>query len=241
MQNSNKTKSKGKKGLGSKNLKAIIIMIIMCLTNLLFSEIETIVTENEEQTIVILNDISEGSDKVIIASPIDNGYRANVRAYERVDNVWLLRHHTEGFFGRSGVTEDKMEGDGATPIGVFTFGRAFGIAEDPGSLLPYTKVTENDIWVDDVKSSFYNQWNLKDNPEADWDSYEDLIKYEEAYKYSLTINYNTDPIVTGKGSAIFLHCSTGRPTAGCISVSDDSMLFLLSFVDENTRIGIFNH
>jgi L,D-peptidoglycan transpeptidase YkuD (ErfK/YbiS/YcfS/YnhG family) len=32
------------------------------------------------------------------------------------------------------------------------------------------------------------------------------------------IDYNTNPIVPGKGSGIFLHASTGRPTLGCVSL-----------------------
>jgi L,D-peptidoglycan transpeptidase YkuD (ErfK/YbiS/YcfS/YnhG family) len=132
----------------------------------------------------------------------------------------------------------KREGDGGTPLGVYTFGRAFGVADNPGSTLPYTKVTELDVWVDDSKSKRYNQWATKDDPNADWDSVEQLIEYPVAYKYSISINYNVDPVVPGNGSAIFFHCSTNKPTAGCVSVPEAAMIYFLTFIDEKTKIAI---
>ncbi|MCL2065361.1 MAG: L,D-transpeptidase family protein [Candidatus Cloacimonetes bacterium] len=219
-------------------MKALVFVLIVlfCMSNILFSQ-----TGIDEKTVALLEEISNGAEKVILARPIENGYRADIQVFSRSGDVWQKLHHTEGYFGRNGVTGDKMEGDGATPSGVFTFGRAFGMVYDPGSLLSYTKVTDNDVWVDDVNSRFYNQWSYLDNPEADWDSAEHLIKYPNEYKYVLTINYNTDPIIIGKGSAIFLHCSSDRPTAGCISVSEATMIFLLGFVDSETIIGIFQN
>ena len=79
-----------------------------------------------------LDKISGGAERVITAAP--NGKNtATVRAYLRTDGGWTQRLETRGFFGKSGVTSSKREGDGATPAGVYTFGRAFGVAENPGS------------------------------------------------------------------------------------------------------------
>ena len=192
----------------------------------------------DERDSAMLDRVSGGSGRVITASPGKAKNRAVVRAYEKTDGVWELRFTADGFFGKNGVKADKREGDGATPSGVYTFVRAFGVADDPGSNLPYTKVTDLDVWVDDPKSKHYNQWASKNTPDADWKSAEQLIKYPKAYKYALTLNYNTDPIVPGKGSAIFFHCSTGNPTAGCISVPEEAMIFFLGFADEETRIAI---
>ena len=235
MQNKLKEKLMGQK----KQMVIISLMMIIFFNNILFSQTEYNLTEIDQKTIIELDAISDGADKVIIAQPLESFDRADLRVYERIDNVWILRYNTEGFFGRNGVKMDKEEGDGATPLGVFTFGRAFGIAENPGSILTYTQVSENDVWVDDVNSKYYNQWSFLDNPDLDWSSAEHLINYPIQYKYVLSINYNTNPIIPGKGSAIFLHCSADRPTAGCIAVSEEAMLFFLGFVDENTKIGIF--
>jgi L,D-peptidoglycan transpeptidase YkuD (ErfK/YbiS/YcfS/YnhG family) len=180
------------------------------------------------------------SDRVITAFADGAKNKAVVRAYERSDGVWTLRLEAKGFFGKNGVSVNKREGDGATPAGIYTFGRAFGIASDPGSATGYTKVTDADVWVDDSKSKYYNQWAQKSYPDVDWKSAEQLSKYAAAYRYAIAINYNTDPVTPGLGSAIFLHCSTGRPTAGCVSVPEDAMIFLLKFIRESTKIVIAN-
>ena len=195
----------------------------------------------DDPTVIMLENIANGADQVIIATPGAEPYLAVVRAFTKEAEGWRQVLITDGFFGRTGIKEDKREGDGATPKGVFTFGRAFGIADDPGSVLPYTQITDNDIWVDDSNSSRYNQWAAKDDPEADWGSAEILADYPVQYQYVLSINYNTDPPVPGLGSAIFLHCKTDRPTAGCISVSEEAMLFFLQYVDEKTLIVIMEN
>ncbi|MDR1890311.1 MAG: hypothetical protein LBQ81_13220, partial [Zoogloeaceae bacterium] len=162
--------------------------------------------------------------------------RAVAQAYSRVGGAWTLRFATDAWLGKNGFRRDKREGDGATPAGVFTFGRAFGIADDPGSATPYTKVTGADVWVDDPASKYYKQWARADYPDADWQSAERLAEYKSAYRYAIAVNYKVMPIVPGKGSAIFPHAATGRPTAGGIAVPEAAMVFFLGFVREGDRI-----
>ena len=45
------------------------------------------------------------------------------------------------------------------------------------------------------------------------------------------IAYNTNPVVPGKGSAIFLHVSTGGGTAGCVSLAESNLLEVLRWLD----------
>lgn len=147
---------------------------------------------------------------------------------------------SEGFVGRSGVGRDKKEGDGKTPLGVYDVKRAFGLAENPGTGIPYVQVTSADVWVDDPASRYYNQSARNDAPDKDWQSAEKLIEVGDAYKYAAVIEYNTTDIVKGAGSAIFLHCSTGRPTAGCISIPEKDMKQLLRLLVPGTRIRIMD-
>ncbi|MDR2208133.1 MAG: L,D-transpeptidase family protein [Azoarcus sp.] len=181
-----------------------------------------------------------GATRMIVVTEADGTggkkNRALLRAYAKADGVWSLRFSTDGWLGKSGFKKDKREGDGATPTGVFTFGRTFGNADNPGALLPYTKIAPSDVWVDDPASKFYNQWARADAPDADWSSAERLVDYGKQYKYVAAINYNTTPIVPGKGSAIFLHVASGNPTAGCIAVSEAAMVFFLGFIEKDTRI-----
>ncbi|MDR2014189.1 MAG: L,D-transpeptidase family protein [Azoarcus sp.] len=183
---------------------------------------------------------ASGAARMIVVTEADGTEekknRALLRAYTKADGVWSLRFSTDGWLGKNGFRKDKREGDGATPTGVFTFGRTFGVAADPGALLPYTKISPTDVWVDDPASKSYNQWAHADAPDADWSSAERLADYGKQYKYAAAINYNTAPIVPGKGSAIFLHVATNSPTAGCVSVSEAAMVFFLGFIEKDTRI-----
>ncbi|MDR1423673.1 MAG: L,D-transpeptidase family protein [Azoarcus sp.] len=190
----------------------------------------------DEATALMLTARAGAAPRALVVSPGAPASRATVRAYARENGAWTLRFVTSAWLGRSGFRADKREGDGGTPRGVFGFTRAFGVANDPGSTLPYTKVSAADVWVDDPASKYYNQWARTDFPDADWKTAEHLINYGVAYKYALVLDYNSAPVVSGKGSAIFLHVASGRPTAGCVAVPEAAMRFLLGFVTPQTRI-----
>ena len=157
-------------------------------------------------------------------------YSAELWAYEKENGVWTEYLHASGFVGRNGISADKREGDGATPAGLYRLRRAFGNAEDPGSLLPYHQLAPDDCWVDDPASRYYNTMTKGDAPDRDWRSAEEMSKEIVAYKYAVVIEYNTNPVTQGAGSAIFLHCAQGKITAGCVSVSEEAMIRLLRFI-----------
>ena len=116
---------------------------------------------------------------------------------------------------------------------------AFGTEEDPGSLFPYHTLTKYDYWVDDQESSHYNKLVDVRKVEKDWKSAEAMASILPQYRYGLALDYNGD-CTPGKGSAIFLHCrkegDTG--TSGCIAIPEDTMKYLITVADENTRIVI---
>ena len=51
------------------------------------------------------------------------------------------------------------------------------------------------------------------------------------YKYCMVIEYNTHPVVKGKGSAIFFHVADEKysPTAGCVAIAEKDMLQFLKW------------
>ena len=61
-------------------------------------------------------------------------------------------------------------------------------------------------------------------------SHEDLwLTDSAAYDLMLVIGYNDDPVIVGKGSAIFFHVTeTFGPTAGCVALSLGDMQEVLS-------------
>jgi len=114
----------------------------------------------------------------------------------------------------------KREGDGNTPTGVFTLGTAFG-RSDPGSSNGYITLQPNSCWGSTIGAAKYNRYFTGTCGPAD----ESMYKYvNTAYQQGILINYNTQPIQQGYGSAIFFHVSTGGTTAGCISTDYNTVV-----------------
>lgn len=177
---------------------------------------------------------SQYSQLVIVQS---NGTRATVTMHELQDGVWTEILRTDGFVGSKGVGE-ASEFTSATPQGTFPLYFAFGINPDPGTKVPYLQVDEYDYWVGDSSSPLYNQYARADS-DTDWDKSESerIIDYPTAYGYCLFIGYNIEGVPV-KGSCFFLHCSNGRPTAGCVSVPESDMAFILRNIGEDCGIVI---
>jgi len=150
----------------------------------------------------------------------DDYTKGDVVLIESECQEWKLVLETEAFIGKNGLGKTK-EGDGKTPVGVFLFIKAFGILENPGTKLEYTQVDNGDYWVDDSYSKYYNQFVDIGNVMKDWKSAEHIAEYGECYYYVLATSYNVERI-PGKGSAVFLHCTSenAEATAGCIAVPE---------------------
>ncbi len=146
---------------------------------------------------------------------------------------------TTAFIGKNGVTHDKIEGDGKTPLGEFELGILLGTPSKINNVnnIDYKQISEYMYWVDDINSKYYNRLvNILD-VEKDWNSAEHLIDYPVQYKYLIEIKTNINNI-KGKGSAIFLHCTNNKPTAGCVAVDEKIMKKIMENIDENTKIEI---
>jgi L,D-peptidoglycan transpeptidase YkuD (ErfK/YbiS/YcfS/YnhG family) len=130
---------------------------------------------------------------------------------------------------RLALAGQKREGDGRTPSGTFRIGTAFGSEATIDTKLNYRLATADDFWVDDPASPEYNRW-VHGKPEGK--SFEKLLI--DYYRYAAVIEYNTDPVVPGKGSAIFLHVWEGEhtPTSGCVAVQEADMKHLLAWLDK---------
>lgn len=147
----------------------------------------------------------------------------------------------DAYIGRNGTTKKKQEGDGKTPLGEFELGVILGtqLGIQNRNELKYIKITKEMYWVDDVKSKYYNQLVNEEEVEKDWNSAEHLIEYPIEYEYLIEIKTNPQNIL-GKGSAIFLHCSNNKPTAGCVAINKNTMRTIIENIDINTKIEIRN-
>lgn len=146
---------------------------------------------------------------------------------------------TRAVCGRGGVRSDKREGDGASPKGTFPllygFYRADRVAR-PESGLSMTPLQPDDGWVDDPADPNYNR--LVKLPYTA--SHETMWMAEPLYDLVVVIGYNTDPVVSGRGSAIFLHVARPdfSPTAGCIAIGRDTLARLLGLLGPGSAITI---
>jgi len=127
----------------------------------------------------------------------------------------------------------KREGDRTTPSGIFRFNPViYGLAANPGVHYRYHNIVCGDWWVEDPASPYYNKFRhvrCGSRPPFRITS-EDMSKSPTAYRHLAVIDYNTEPIVPGRGSGIFFHASTGRPTLGCVSLPLPQLLRILRWL-----------
>ena len=161
---------------------------------------------------------------------------ATVSMHERDESgAWKQILSTPGYVGKRGLCTDAahVEGCAQTPMGVYRFNKAFGIAPDPGCAIPYTQVTDDIWWSGDPREGMrYNEMvDIKEFPELAKDDSEHIVEYEYPYQYCLNISFNEDG-TPGKGSAIFLHCfGTLKPyTGGCVSLPENIMKLVMQRV-----------
>ena len=195
----------------------------------------------EDRDVLADPEITGDTDKILVVRG-QGGASVRVAYYREESGAWSQVFGTEGVWGLNGCTDDKREGDKKTPCGVYHFNQAFGILDDPGAVLPYHKVTEDDYWVDDPDSRHYNRMVNASQVEKDWNSAEHLIQVSHYYNYALSLTYNEEA-VPGKGSAIFLHCTAeGYPgSSGCICIPEPEMKTILCQADERTKIVILEN
>jgi len=141
--------------------------------------------------------------------------------------------------GKAGVSADKHEGDHASPAGRFALGSAFYRPDRlaaPATALPLAALTPDDCWVDDPADPRYNTLVVLPCPA----SHETLWRDDGLYDVIVVIGYNTDPVVPGKGSAIFLHCAAPdfAGTEGCIAVACEALVALLGLLGPGSTITI---
>ena len=156
---------------------------------------------------------------------------------------WKQILSTPAFVGKNGLCldADHAEGCGQTPIGVYHFNKAFGIAADPGCAIPYTQVTDDTYWSGDAREGMhYNEMvSFAAYPDLDMENSEHIVDYEYQYQYCLNISFNEDG-TAGRGSAIFLHSfgPTKPYTGGCVALPENIMKIVMEKVEPDCVVVI---
>ena len=140
--------------------------------------------------------------------------------------------------GKNNIKTKKIEGDKATPRGLFSIGKLYYRSDrvkKPKTRISTKIITKNMGWCDDAYHKLYNKEILVNK----FIHHEKLHRKDNKYDYLLVLNYNRNKIVPNKGSAIFLHLTHNySPTAGCIAVKKKDFEVLLNLINQKTKIKI---
>lgn len=137
--------------------------------------------------------------------------------------------------GRGGVREQKREGDGGTPAGVWQVTgmlyRADRMARPAAWARP---IGPRDLWCDDPRNAAYN--HLVRAPVAA--SHERLRRGDRLYDLVILTDWNWPVARPGAGSAIFIHRwrRPRFPTAGCIALAPADLHWIAGRVAPGTRV-----
>lgn len=175
-----------------------------------------------------------------MTTPKYGATNATITAYTRTASGWHVAFGPwPGYVGAKGIAPpgEKREGDGRTPTGTFGFDYMFGVEADPGVKFDFRRITgTNIVWVEDSNSPYYNEWvDTNEHPEA---AGNDSMYKPGVYNYGAVISYNTKERTPRLGSGIFLHVEHNRPTAGCVSLTQDRVVTLLKWLDPSAAPSI---
>lgn len=146
------------------------------------------------------------------------------------DGVLAWRHQRfRCALGRAGVSADKREGDGTTPVGRFPLRRVLYRADRlrrPATALPVRAMRADDGWCDDPGDPRYNRPVRLPYP----GHHEVLWRADGVYDVVVVLGHNDAPPRAGAGSAVFLHVAAAdyRPTEGCVALALSDLLAVLA-------------
>lgn len=220
------------------------IVIRMRIDNTHYKKYKNIISQEEVEKTLFGQPISEernGEFRMGIKTAIDGDFHAELTIYKAGGGKYNPVFNCPAVVGKNGPGK-QSEGDTKTPLGTWEVGKAYGINDDPGSLIPYTKVTEDMYWC--ATGSNGKKYNTliyrSNNPDADYSEDEHLIDYPIVYNYLLDLGYNKAGAPYA-GNAIFLHCWRGpdSPTGGCVAVSEEDMVTILKTITPGTSVTIY--
>jgi len=209
-----------------------------------YKKYKNIISQEEVEKTLFGQPISEernGEYRIGIKCAIDGDFHATLTIYQAKDGKYEEVFSCPALVGKNGPGK-QSEGDTKTPLGTWTVGEAYGIAENPGSNINYTQITDDMYWcATGSNGKKYNTLLHKsDDPDNDYSEDEHLMDYPIRYKYLLDMGYNKAGAPYA-GNAIFLHCwkDSETPTGGCVAVSEESMVKILQTITPGTAITVY--
>ena len=153
--------------------------------------------------------------------------------------LYYLNYKIKCAIGKNGIAKNKREGDLKTPSGIFKLKKIFYRKDRikiVNTILKKKTIKKNIGWCDDPSSRYYNKeikFPFDGSAEKFW-------RKDNIYDLIIVINYNYNPIIKNKGSAIFLHiCKKNYlATKGCVAINKKDMMNLIKNIKNNTKLII---
>jgi L,D-peptidoglycan transpeptidase YkuD (ErfK/YbiS/YcfS/YnhG family) len=141
--------------------------------------------------------------------------------------------------GPAGIAIKGGEGDNITPRGRYPVREIFYRADRvtaPRAFLPVRAIAPDDGWCDAPNDPQYNRLVKLPYPA----SAESMWREDHLYDLLVVLGYNDDPVVPGKGSAIFLHMAKPGylPTQGCVALAYDDLLAAIAQLRPGDQVVI---
>ena len=155
-------------------------------------------------------------------------------------NYFLLhnRNKYRCSIGKNGIKHFKKEGDWCTPVGKFSLGPIYFRKDKIYRLKTKIKafpITKDMYWEDNPLSINYNKLSFNNKKSS-----EKLFRKDNIYDIILVVNYNTNPVIPNKGSAIFIHIAKDNytPTKGCIALNKKDLILIISNLSRKDKLLI---
>jgi L,D-peptidoglycan transpeptidase YkuD (ErfK/YbiS/YcfS/YnhG family) len=141
--------------------------------------------------------------------------------------------------GPGGIALKTGEGDGITPRGAWPVREVFYRADrmdKPRTALPLHAIEKDDGWCDAPEDNGYNRLVKLPYPA----SAEAMWRDDHLYDLVVVLGYNDDPVVAGKGSAIFLHLARPdyAPTHGCVALAREDVIMAVEQLRPGDQVVI---
>lgn len=221
-----------------KHYFVIILVIFICLAldcRLPFTKTAAVYAGSTSAILDLLeNKIDKSKQILLVTNNSLSSVKVTVTLFDKKENNWTKNGESfPGVIGKNGFAgpNEKREGDGRSPSGLFSLQRTFGYQASIKTMMPYRQALADDLWIDDVNAPDYNTWVKKKHTGAL--SYEKMKRDDNLYKYGIVIEYNTSPVIKGNGSAIFFHIWRGddKATAGCVAVAEENIIKILEWLN----------
>ena len=184
-----------------------------------------------------------GSTRVITVTASSYGSTtATLQAWVAVPGGGWLKYggSTLAHVGADGLSTAPSETRSATPVGSFTLTQAFGAYSNPGTALPYFQTNAADWWISQAGPLYNTHQHCASGCGFTHGAPNEHLAYElPYYRYAVVIDYNTRSapggVRQGRGSAFFLHVTDGYATAGCVAISQASLVSIMKWLTPATH------